>query len=121
MNKPTDQEIIEALVRDVMGWEILKWPSSMEDRSAHNVAVLNHKGGYVQEPFNPLESWADAGMVLDELALQMVYAEIKYGTGGVAAKVPGGPWRTAPKLPRAICEAAYFDYCMVVAEKAAKE
>lgn len=66
---PTDREIVQVIAEKVMGWELVVATFS------EGITATSY-GGKLQwwsdKPdqwagFNPLESWADAGMVLDKL------------------------------------------------------
>jgi hypothetical protein len=105
-----DRSLVKWLAENVMGWHagiyngVQVWGDKYGEQRAY---ALYHNR--TVEAWNPLTSWADAGMVWEKAREKELRLELRgYADSWEAIwSVSGGPWRanTFSSGPRAICEA----------------
>lgn len=102
--RTTDREIVEVLARDVMGWTWLPEPQKWAYPHPEFQNTLQ-----CVEKWNPLESWADAGMLAEALVKADVFIELHWArrSGTWACILSNVPIKGYATAPRAISFAAY--------------
>lgn len=100
----TDKEMVRILAERVMGWTY--WDGGFSDES---LWMLNDDVVRRAFDWNPLESWADAGMLLNRLVELKVFAGLQYSYRSEtwACIVHGTVIKGYKRPERAISQAAY--------------
>jgi Phage ABA sandwich domain/Protein of unknown function (DUF2591) len=111
MSKPGDREIVEVLARDVMGWGLVSSAGLCVARCGLDPYAVrtiwsDSEPSSFAPMWNPLESWADAGMVLEKLQMTVTPRK-REGKWEAAMHYTVTTWSIADTPQRAISLAAY--------------